>query len=340
MNQALDSLQIDNKTREALQRLQNEGFDGSDLSSYLPRRLASVLVLLYSHAGILRVLLTTRSKNLRSHPGETALPGGRVDETDKDTIETAFREANEEVNLPYPSSLSMPNGLNSIAADALTSPYIHTLCALTPHIAPWGIVITPVVAYLSTSSPYESAHMYLQTILRANPDEVDRIFTHPLEAILDPTLLVNPAFTVAEGEQFQSKRVGDEGISEALLADEELLSTDKRGSDLSAGETENAKEVADSRLNFKAVKLADKGSDNWPYQDDYYNFSDFKFPQPNDPDATIRLHRFRSTASPIEGLTANILMRVATIAYAKPSVPPIEAHGPGQVRGFVERKAP
>ena len=52
-------------------------------------RLAAVLILLYEEAGELRVLLTTRSKALRSHPGQTALPGGRVDETDRDFIETA-----------------------------------------------------------------------------------------------------------------------------------------------------------------------------------------------------------------------------------------------------------
>lgn len=39
--------------------------------------------------GGLRVLLTTRSKELRSHPGQTALPGGKVDKTDAGVVETA-----------------------------------------------------------------------------------------------------------------------------------------------------------------------------------------------------------------------------------------------------------
>jgi coenzyme A diphosphatase NUDT7 len=47
------------------------------------------MVLLYERAGELRVLLTTRSKALRSHPGQTALPGGKVDETDGDFVQTA-----------------------------------------------------------------------------------------------------------------------------------------------------------------------------------------------------------------------------------------------------------
>jgi len=54
--------------------------------------LAAVLVMLYERPGGrggLRVLLTTRSKELRSHPGQTALPGGKVDKTDAGVVETA-----------------------------------------------------------------------------------------------------------------------------------------------------------------------------------------------------------------------------------------------------------
>lgn len=56
---------------------------------YPTNRLAAVLVLLYEKSQQLRVLLTTRSKNLRSHPGQTALPGGRFERTDKNLIDTS-----------------------------------------------------------------------------------------------------------------------------------------------------------------------------------------------------------------------------------------------------------
>ncbi len=52
-------------------------------------RHAAVLILLYEKSGGLKVLLTTRSKTLRTHPGQTALPGGKMDETDQDAFETA-----------------------------------------------------------------------------------------------------------------------------------------------------------------------------------------------------------------------------------------------------------
>lgn len=51
-----------------------------------------MLVLLYEKADGLRVLLTTRAKTLRTHPGQTALPGGKMDETDNDIVETAVRK--------------------------------------------------------------------------------------------------------------------------------------------------------------------------------------------------------------------------------------------------------
>lgn len=46
-------------------------------------------MLLYEKNDALRVLLTTRAKTLRTHPGQTALPGGKMDDTDKDIVETA-----------------------------------------------------------------------------------------------------------------------------------------------------------------------------------------------------------------------------------------------------------
>ena len=59
---------------------------------YTKTRRAAVLVLLYEKPeGTLRVLLTTRAKTLRTHPGQTALPGGRMDDSDASIVETAVR---------------------------------------------------------------------------------------------------------------------------------------------------------------------------------------------------------------------------------------------------------
>ncbi|KAG6910249.1 hypothetical protein DXG01_012060 [Tephrocybe rancida] len=131
-------------------------------SAHPQSKLGAVLILLYEQAGELRVLLTTRSKSLRTHPGQTALPGGRVDDTDASFIETAYREAYEEVGLP------------------LNSPDVHTVAVLEPSISLYKIVVIPVVAILTRPS--------LLRELKAEASEVACIFTHPLRGVLDPSI--------------------------------------------------------------------------------------------------------------------------------------------------------
>ncbi|MCJ8312889.1 MAG: CoA pyrophosphatase [Saccharospirillaceae bacterium] len=59
---------------------------------------ASVLIVLRESNGCLQVLLTQRSDNLRHHASEWALPGGKTDKGET-SLQTALREANEEVGL-------------------------------------------------------------------------------------------------------------------------------------------------------------------------------------------------------------------------------------------------
>ncbi|KAJ4493048.1 hypothetical protein C8J55DRAFT_556020 [Lentinula edodes] len=267
---------IDEATRVVLRRLRGQGFDGTNLSLHR-QQLAAVLVLLYSDStGSIQVLLTTRSKSLRSHPGQTALPGGRIDEEDREpkVLWGAFREAYEEVGLPFPSSLIIDSD-----NDIPHIPNIHILCTLSPHISQWGIIVVPVVAYLSgpvsSSASPPPSHTYILTptlTLQANPTEVDRIFTHPLESILDP---FSPQSTLS------------------------------------------------------SRNLAEKGSEDWPYEEELYNYTDRLYPQlspnhnnntdttDNIPSSIYRMHRFRSVASPIKGLTAEIL--VCSLSQVFPS---------------------
>lgn len=76
-----------------------------DLAAVAERRAdeqvqAAVLVPVYDDGeGDLRVVLTRRRADLRRHAGEISFPGGRRDPGDSTLLQTALREAEEEIGL-------------------------------------------------------------------------------------------------------------------------------------------------------------------------------------------------------------------------------------------------
>lgn len=60
-------------------------------------KLAAVLILIFGQEP--HVLMTKKSSILKVHAGEIAFPGGKHDKKDLDLIDTALREAREEINL-------------------------------------------------------------------------------------------------------------------------------------------------------------------------------------------------------------------------------------------------
>ncbi|EJD06649.1 uncharacterized protein FOMMEDRAFT_25875 [Fomitiporia mediterranea MF3/22] len=236
---------LSSKSQTAIARLLVHKPESFDLTKYPTTKLAAVLVLLYEKPEDkeLYVLLTTRSKKLRSHPGQTALPGGKCEDSDADVIETAYREAAEEVALPLHSSS------------------IHALCILRPWLSKYRLLVTPVVTLLSDLS-------VLDTLVPSD-GEVEAIFEHPLEAVLDPELVL-----------------------------------------------------------ARNLWLAETGGEHWPYEEELYNHSDTQY----SPDAAYRMHRFRTSASPIKGLTSDILIMTAELAYARSPTYPRWA--PGQATSF------
>ncbi len=60
---------------------------------------ASVLLLLYPKDGEYCILLNKRSEQVEHHKGEISLPGGARDPEDRDSLETALRETEEEMGI-------------------------------------------------------------------------------------------------------------------------------------------------------------------------------------------------------------------------------------------------
>ena len=119
-------------------------------------RSAGVLAPIIEAQDGLRLLLTKRSSALKHHPGQIAFPGGKQDETDKDVIATALREANEEIGLP--------------------TDLVDVLGTMPSHETVTGFTVTPVFAFVRDTFD-----------IIPEPGEVEEVFSVPLSHVADPS---------------------------------------------------------------------------------------------------------------------------------------------------------
>ncbi len=63
-------------------------------------KMAAVLVPVVARSPEVTVLLTLRTSHLNAHGGQIAFPGGKFEKSDASPVETAIREAEEEVGIP------------------------------------------------------------------------------------------------------------------------------------------------------------------------------------------------------------------------------------------------
>ncbi|MEM7079531.1 MAG: CoA pyrophosphatase [Pseudomonadota bacterium] len=103
------------------------------------------------------LLLTRRSQSLRNHPGQWALPGGRLD--GEETFEqTALRETHEEVDLALPAErvLGLLDDFRTRSGFAMTPVVVWGGPGLTPHPNPGEVASIhriPVAEFMRDDAP-------------------------------------------------------------------------------------------------------------------------------------------------------------------------------------------
>lgn len=101
------------------------------------------------------LILTKRASHLKHHPGQIALPGGKVDAGDADATAAALREAREEIGL--------------------TADRVEVLGTLDPHETVTNFLVTPVLALVDPAfNPV------------VQEDEVEEVFRVPFAHVADP----------------------------------------------------------------------------------------------------------------------------------------------------------
>ncbi len=103
------------------------------------------------------LLLTKRTTTVETHKGQISFPGGYREESDEGLLETALREAQEEVGI-NPKDVEIAGRLD-------------------PVLTRGGIQITPWVAKLQM--PY---------VFTIHPEEVEKLLFLPLQRVIDDGL--------------------------------------------------------------------------------------------------------------------------------------------------------
>jgi 8-oxo-dGTP pyrophosphatase MutT (NUDIX family) len=137
-------------------------------------RVAAVFILLYPEAGSVYTVFMQRPDYDGFHGGQISFPGGKKEPFDKDIIQTALREANEETG-----------------ADTSKTEILGTLTPLFIPVS--NMIVTPVVGW-NEKKP----------VFNHRPEEVVFLFDASIERLLDPSIVKTKPFKI-RGEMINVK---------------------------------------------------------------------------------------------------------------------------------------
>jgi 8-oxo-dGTP pyrophosphatase MutT (NUDIX family) len=167
-------------------------------------RIAAVLILLYPDNGSIFTVFMQRHDYKGVHGGQISFPGGKKEQSDKNVIQTAIREANEETGV-----------------DPLKISVIDTLTPLFIPVS--NMIVTPVVGWTK-----EKPVFYHQA------EEVVFLIHADLKTLLDQSIVKTKPFEI-RGEMIDVKYFDYEGNmiwgATAMIL-HEFLTIIRRGSDL------------------------------------------------------------------------------------------------------------
>ncbi len=115
---------------------------------------SAVLLPLIREEGAISLLFEKRSADLKIQPSEICFPGGGIETTDDGAMNAAIRESCEELGLDTDD--------------------IDMLGPLDYFVSPFNLIVYPYVAYIKNNAK-----------IIPNPDEVEYVFTVPLDFLLN-----------------------------------------------------------------------------------------------------------------------------------------------------------
>lgn len=175
---------------------------------------AAVLVPIITIKDSYHLLFQKRAVNIRQG-GEICFPGGEFDKkSDKNIIDTALRETSEELGIPA-SKISVIGEMNF-------------------HVAPFGITVDPVLAFLDISIEE----------IKIDKNEVESIFTVPLEY-----------FIKNEPEVYYSRTLIEPYYFDETGKKIELLPVEKLGLPSIYGEPREGRKFKVYVFNFNGYKI-------------------------------------------------------------------------------------